>query len=220
MRTTVTLDPDVERLIRDAMKERDISFKEALNEAARIGLGGKGLKRVKKFAQKSFRMGEGQEFRWDKAWRLPTQSRTKNSAESSHCVNDAARCEPSDLRGQRGRPIKPEGEGLAGIGFVRTGSCRIFVECTSRIPAAHHSPGLVPAPATRRYGFDLVASWLAQPSATIVHAGPRHLQVLRELLLPMGTGGNLTSDAHLAALAIEHRAELCSLIPTLRDSMA
>ena len=67
MRTTVTLDPDVERLIRDAMKERDISFKEALNEAARIGLGGKGVKRVKKFVQKSFRMGEGQEFRWDKA---------------------------------------------------------------------------------------------------------------------------------------------------------
>jgi predicted nucleic acid-binding protein len=26
----------------------------------------------------------------------------------------------------------------------------------------------------------------------------------------MGTGGNLTSDAHLAALAIEHGAELCS----------
>ena len=41
MRTTVTLDPDVERLIRDAMRERAISFKEALNEAARIGLGGK-----------------------------------------------------------------------------------------------------------------------------------------------------------------------------------
>jgi hypothetical protein len=67
MRTTVTLDPDVERLIRDAMKERDISFKEALNEAARIGLGVQGLKRVKKFTQKSFRMGEGQGFRWVKA---------------------------------------------------------------------------------------------------------------------------------------------------------
>ncbi|MDQ6700857.1 MAG: PIN domain-containing protein [Acidobacteriota bacterium] len=43
-----------------------------------------------------------------------------------------------------------------------------------------------------------------------MHPGPRHLQVLRELLLPPGTGGNLTSDAHLAALAIEHGAELCS----------
>jgi len=30
------------------------------------------------------------------------------------------------------------------------------------------------------------------------------------LLQPLGTGGNLTSDAHLAALAIEHGAELCS----------
>jgi hypothetical protein len=67
MRTTVTLDPDVERLIRDAMRERAISFKEALNEAARSGLRGKEHKRAKKFAQKSFRMGEAQEFRWDKA---------------------------------------------------------------------------------------------------------------------------------------------------------
>jgi toxin-antitoxin system PIN domain toxin len=58
--------------------------------------------------------------------------------------------------------------------------------------------------------FDLVASWLDQPPATIVHPGPRHLQLLRELLDPLGTGGNLTSDAHLAAMAIEHRAELYS----------
>jgi hypothetical protein len=67
MRTTITLDPDVERLIRDAMRERSISFKQALNEAARNGLRGKQNKRVQKFAQTTFRMGEGQEFRWDKA---------------------------------------------------------------------------------------------------------------------------------------------------------
>lgn len=67
MRTRVTLDPDVERLIRDAMRNRGISFKEALNDAARIGLGGRGLKRARKFVQKSFRMGAAQEFRWDKA---------------------------------------------------------------------------------------------------------------------------------------------------------
>jgi predicted nucleic acid-binding protein len=33
---------------------------------------------------------------------------------------------------------------------------------------------------------------------------------LRSLLEPVGTAGNLTSDAHLAALAIEHGAELVS----------
>lgn len=67
MRTTVTLDPDVERLIKDSMRERGISFKEALNDAARTGLLGAKRRRARKFVQKSFRMGEGQEFRWDKA---------------------------------------------------------------------------------------------------------------------------------------------------------
>jgi hypothetical protein len=70
MRTTVTLDPDVEKLIRDAMKERDLSFKEALNEAARLGLSGKTARRATKFVQKSFHMGQAQEFRWDKALAL------------------------------------------------------------------------------------------------------------------------------------------------------
>jgi uncharacterized protein len=71
-------------------------------------------------------------------------------------------------------------------------------------------PGLFLHPLPIKTAFGLLASWLDQPSATIVHPGPRHLTVLSELLVPMGTGGNLTSDAHLAALAIEHGAELCS----------
>jgi uncharacterized protein len=56
----------------------------------------------------------------------------------------------------------------------------------------------------------LVESWLEQPCVTVVHPTGRHAAVLGELLLPLGTAGNLTSDAHLAALAIEHGAELCS----------
>lgn len=67
MRTTVTLDPDVERLIRDSMRERGFSFKAALNEAARAGLLREKHRRTRRFVQKSFRLGEGQEFRWDKA---------------------------------------------------------------------------------------------------------------------------------------------------------
>jgi predicted nucleic acid-binding protein len=58
--------------------------------------------------------------------------------------------------------------------------------------------------------FALVDGWLAQPCATVVHPTSRHASVLRELLEPLGTAGNLTTDAHLAALAIEHGAELCS----------
>jgi len=71
-------------------------------------------------------------------------------------------------------------------------------------------PGLFRRPLPVDTAFNLVASWLDQTSATVVHPGPRHLAVLRELLQPLGTGGNLTSDAHLAAMAIEHGAELCS----------
>jgi hypothetical protein len=37
MRTTVTLDPDTEQLIRRRMRERGLSFKEALNDAIRSG---------------------------------------------------------------------------------------------------------------------------------------------------------------------------------------
>lgn len=66
MRTTVTLDPDVEALIRTAMKERGLSFKEAVNSAVREGLARK--KSVKRsFVQKSFSLGAEQNFRWDKA---------------------------------------------------------------------------------------------------------------------------------------------------------
>lgn len=39
MRTTVTLDPDTRHLVERAMRERRLSFKEAINEAIRAGLG-------------------------------------------------------------------------------------------------------------------------------------------------------------------------------------
>lgn len=58
--------------------------------------------------------------------------------------------------------------------------------------------------------LDVIDGWLAQPPSTVVHPTQRHAAVLRELLEPLGTAGNLTTDAHLAALAIEHGAELCS----------
>lgn len=41
MRTTVTLDPDTEQIIRRRMRERGMSFKEALNDAIRSGASGR-----------------------------------------------------------------------------------------------------------------------------------------------------------------------------------
>jgi len=42
MRTTVTLDPDTRLLVERAMRERGLTFKEAVNEAIRTGLGARG----------------------------------------------------------------------------------------------------------------------------------------------------------------------------------
>jgi len=68
MRTTVTLDPDVEALLRRLMKERGLSFKAALNEAVRSGIAGVLRPQIRRhFRQKTYRMGFRPEFRWDKA---------------------------------------------------------------------------------------------------------------------------------------------------------
>lgn len=72
------------------------------------------------------------------------------------------------------------------------------------------NPRVMAVPLTPSRAFDQVEEWLAQAPAMTVHPGPRHLSVLRQLLETSGTAGNLTTDAHLAALAIEHSATLAS----------
>jgi toxin-antitoxin system PIN domain toxin len=57
---------------------------------------------------------------------------------------------------------------------------------------------------------EAVRSWLARPYVGLVHPGERHAAILFGFLEALGAAGNLTTDAHLAALAIEHQAELHS----------
>jgi uncharacterized protein len=71
-------------------------------------------------------------------------------------------------------------------------------------------PRLFERPLSVEEAIEVAGRWLNQSAALVVHPGPRHMQILAGLLRPVGTGGNLTSDAHLAALAIEHGAVLCS----------
>jgi toxin-antitoxin system PIN domain toxin len=71
-------------------------------------------------------------------------------------------------------------------------------------------PGLFQRPLSVDTAFDLVDAWLQQPSVTVPEPTARHLRTVRDLILPLGTGGNRISHAHLAALAIEDGAELCS----------
>ncbi len=71
-------------------------------------------------------------------------------------------------------------------------------------------PGLFPAPLPVPGALDRVRAWLAQPVSVMLEPTPRHLDVLAGLVGAVGTGGNITNDAHLAALAIEHRGEVVS----------
>jgi len=51
-----------------------------------------------------------------------------------------------------------------------------------------------------------VKEWLEKSCVRILHPGPRHPEIFFGLLNHSGTAGNLTADAHIAALAIEYNA--------------
>lgn len=59
-------------------------------------------------------------------------------------------------------------------------------------------------PLSTEEALAFIDSWLRQPYVSLIIPGEKHWPILRNLLLSTGTAGNLTSDAHLAALALEH----------------
>lgn len=66
--------------------------------------------------------------------------------------------------------------------------------------------GLFPRPLTVPDALARTRAWTEQPSSVIVHPTARHLDLVAGLLAAAGTGGNLVTDAHLAALALEYGA--------------
>lgn len=55
-----------------------------------------------------------------------------------------------------------------------------------------------------------VRSWLELPNVEVLEPGPRHLEFLEAALSSVGVAGNLVTDAHIAAMATEHGAEVHS----------
>ena len=76
---------------------------------------------------------------------------------------------------------------VALLGFIR-------LLTNPRIFQNPYSPGEI---------LTIVGTWLEQPHVKIIHPSERHFTLLAELIRQIGTAGNLTTDAHLAALAIE-----------------
>jgi toxin-antitoxin system PIN domain toxin len=72
------------------------------------------------------------------------------------------------------------------------------------------SARVLPRPMAMSLAWEQVSAWLACEPAWIPQPTARHADVLAELLALPGMQGNLVTDAHLAALAIEHGLTLCS----------
>lgn len=70
--------------------------------------------------------------------------------------------------------------------------------------------GILARPLTIEQGLEVLRAWLDHPGTVLIHPTNEHAGILARLLVGAGRGGPLVSDAHLAALAIEHRAELLS----------
>lgn len=72
------------------------------------------------------------------------------------------------------------------------------------------NPRIFTGPLSVEEAIAVVEEWLARDNVRVLLPGPRHLEVAFRLLRELGSAGNLTTDVQLAALAIEHQAELHS----------
>lgn len=71
-------------------------------------------------------------------------------------------------------------------------------------------PAVLTDPIHPTEALDRVRSWLERDHVQTLEPGPRHLEILRSLFESTGVAASLTTDTHLAALAIEYQCELTS----------
>jgi uncharacterized protein len=72
------------------------------------------------------------------------------------------------------------------------------------------NPRVLSPPLTVDSATRYVSEWLGQPNVSHLVPGPQHVEIAFSLLHGVGTGGNLTTDVQLAALTLEHDADMYS----------
>jgi toxin-antitoxin system PIN domain toxin len=65
-------------------------------------------------------------------------------------------------------------------------------------------PRVFSAPLTIDQAIQVVDGWLAQPNVDLIAPAESHWDNLRAMLRSGNAGGNLTTDAHIAALAADY----------------
>lgn len=76
------------------------------------------------------------------------------------------------------------------------------------------NPSIFASPLSMDEAVEIVDSWLERPNLDVLGPGERHWNVLKESLTAGQVRGAMVTDAHLAALALEHG---CILATTDRD---
>lgn len=71
-------------------------------------------------------------------------------------------------------------------------------------------PGVFPRPLDFDAAIGAIDRWLALDNTRVIREKEEHWEIFRLLIKDSGTAGNLTTDGHLAALAISHGAVLVS----------
>lgn len=71
-------------------------------------------------------------------------------------------------------------------------------------------PSVLTLPLAPAAALDRVDGWFSRSCVQPLDPGPRHLSIVRTLFAATNVGGRLTTDTHLAALAIEYQGELHS----------
>jgi hypothetical protein len=72
------------------------------------------------------------------------------------------------------------------------------------------NPKIFPYPLDPAVAINKINTWLSLANVNLVREKDEHWEILRTQLAETGTAGNLTTDAHLATLAISHGAILVS----------
>ena len=72
------------------------------------------------------------------------------------------------------------------------------------------NPKIMTKPLVIETAVEIVNEWLEFPHVQLLLPTIHHWKYLKEILLALGSAGNLTSDSHLAALAMEHKGCLYS----------
>lgn len=72
------------------------------------------------------------------------------------------------------------------------------------------NPRIFGPPLTVDQALARIEAWLARRHVHLLSPGPRHLEIAFGLLRELGAAANLTTDVQIAALAIEHQADVYS----------